>query len=260
MPLSDHQESLIAFANSHLNGKIDHDYHIKLKLEHSLRVCKNAKAIIAGEGITGHIANLATLAALFHDIGRFPQYTEFGTFKDAESINHGRLGVLTLRDQKLPHTASQKDLRLIRAATGLHNVKEIRVTTPQPLATIANIVRDADKIDIFSVILDHLDPEAQSKPVVIHSLIQDPQKYSDEVYQTTLAKKIGDYSLLRYSNDFILLLIGWLFVLHHPTSVQLIAERGLIEQAFSILPKDDNIQRLKEISHAFMHYKNTRTP
>ncbi|BDQ36489.1 HD family phosphohydrolase [Pseudodesulfovibrio nedwellii] len=260
MPLFDHQASLTAFANSHFKSEKDHDYHIKLKFEHSLRVCENAKAIVADEDITGHVASLATLAALFHDIGRFPQYTTYGTFKDAESINHGRLGVLTLRDQKLPHATSKKDLRLIRAAIGLHNVKAIRDTTPQPLATIANIVRDADKIDIFSVILDHLDPETESKPVVIHSLIQDQTKYSDEVYQTTLAGEIGDYSLLRYSNDFILLLIGWLFVLHYPTSVRLIAERGLIEQAFSILPKDDKIQTLNEKSHTFMRYKNTRTP
>nr|WP_321257453.1 HD domain-containing protein [uncultured Pseudodesulfovibrio sp.] len=260
MPLSDHQASLTAFANSHLNGEMDHDYHIRLKLEHSLRVYKNAKTIIADEGIPGHIANMATLAALFHDIGRFPQYSIYGTFKDAESINHGRLGVLTLRNLKLPYATPRKELRLIRAAIGLHNIKILRDTTPQPLATIANIVRDADKIDIFSVILDHLGPQAESKPVVIHSLIQDPTKYSDDVYQATLAGEIGDYNLLRYSNDFILLLIGWLFVLHYPTSVRLLAELGLIDQAFLILPKDNKIQALKEKSHIFMRYKNTRTP
>jgi len=41
-----------------------------------------------------------------------------------------------------------------------------------------------------------------------------------------------------------------------PTSVRLIAERGLIEQAFSILPKDDKIQRLKENTLKFMHYNS----
>jgi len=257
---ADHETSLTSFAKSHLNGDTDHDYHILLKLEHSLRVYENAKAILAGENITGHIAELTTLASLFHDIGRFPQYTQYGTFKDAESINHGRLGVLTLRDQELPHGVSDNDRRLIRAAIGLHNVKEVRDSTHQPLATMTNIVRDADKIDIFSVILDHLDPEADSKPVVIHSLIEDPIKYSDEVYQTALAGKTGDYSLLRYSNDFIILLIGWLFVLNYTSSVQLVANRGLIEHAFAILPKDKKIQALKEKSHTFMRYNIERTP
>nr|WP_321514182.1 HD domain-containing protein [uncultured Pseudodesulfovibrio sp.] len=260
MPLSDHKRSLTVFANNHLNGDPDHDYHITLKLEHSLRVLKNARIILEGESIVGRIAQLTTQASLFHDIGRFPQYARYGTFKDADSINHGRLGVLTLRNQEFPRGFSAKDQRLIRAAVGLHNVKEIRKDTPEPLATMAHVVRDADKIDIFSIILDHLDPTAESKPVVIHSLIHDPQHYSEEVYQTVLAEKTGDYGHLRYSNDFILLLIGWLFVLKYSTSIRLIAERGLIEQAFSILPKDDKILTLKDKSHAFMRYKIERTP
>ncbi len=77
------------------------------------------------------------------------------------------------------------------------------------------------------------------------------KRHSQERLETT--------TFYDYSNDFILLLIGWLFVLHYPTSVRLLAELGLIDQAFLILPKDNKIQALKEKSHIFMRYK-TREP
>lgn len=254
MSLSRHVETFTAFASSHLTGDPEHDYHIQLKIDHSLRVLDNARAIIDGENVTGHTATLALLAALYHDIGRFPQYSRYGTFKDIDSTNHGRLGVLTLRELALPEGLSKQDLRAVRAAVALHNVKEIRPTTPVQLAVMVNIVRDADKLDIYPIILDHLGEDSDSKPVVIHSLEDDPDAYSDALFKAVLSQKTCDYSLMRYSNDFILLVTGWIFTLNFKTSIRLFAQSGLIEKAFSILPEDDKMQNLEEKVREFLHY------
>jgi len=260
MPLSRHIETFTAYASSHLTGDQEHDYHIQLKIDHSLRVLDNARAILEGENVTGHTATLTSLAALYHDIGRFPQYTEYGTFKDVDSTNHGRLGVLTLRKIDLPKGLTDKDWRAIRTTVALHNVKEIRSETPASLTAMANTVRDADKLDIYSIILDHLGDNSDSKPVVIHSLEDRPHKYSQVVFDTVLSGRSCDYHLMRYTNDFILLITGWLFNLGFRTSVQLFAQSGLVEQAFSILPKDDKIQSLEEKVLKFMHYKTHSAP
>ena len=241
---------------SHLTGDPEHDYHIQLKIDHALRVLDNARAILDGEKITGHVATLTLLAALYHDIGRFPQYSRYGTFKDMDSINHGRLGVLTLRELNLPAGLSRKDLRAVRATVALHNVKEIRPTTPAPLAGMVNVVRDADKLDIYPIVLDHLGKNSDSKPVVIHSLEDNPEAYSDAVFEAVVSQITCDYSLMRYSNDFILLITGWLFTLNFKTSIRLFAQSGLVEEAFSILPKDDKIKKLEEKIFTFMRYNN----
>lgn len=255
MLLGNHIRTFTDFAESHYRGDIDHDYHIRLKFEHSLRVLDDAQAITQGESITGDTADLAALAALYHDIGRFPQYSRYGTFKDAESTNHGRLAVLTLRDIELPQDVTPKQWCLVRAAIGLHNVKTTNPATRAPLETIAGIVRDADKLDIFNIILDHLDPDAESKPVVIHSLIEDPVQYSEDVYRTTFEGKIGNYHDLRYSNDFILLLIGWVHTLNFTASLRLLHERNMVENAFTLLPDNGKMKALKTKIDNFMRYK-----
>lgn len=254
MDLSRHVELFTGFAGDHLNGDTANDYHIRLKLDHSLRVLDNAQAIIAEEGITGREADLATLAALYHDVGRFPQFARYATFKDAESVNHGRMGVLTLRSLDLPGTMTADDWRLVRAAVGLHNVKQVNPSTPPLLATLVNVTRDADKLDIYGVILDHLSEEDSPKGVVIHRLEEHPTKYSPEVLNAVLDGAMCEYGMLRYSNDFILLMLGWLFMLNYATTVRLIRQRGLLGRAFGLLPKTEEIKELEEKALTFTHY------
>lgn len=254
MELDRHVQIFRNFASGHLTGESDHDYHINLKIDHSMRVLDNARTIIEREGIQARPARLATLAALYHDIGRFPQLARYGTYKDRDSINHGRLGVLTLRGMDLPGQIPETDWRIVRAAIGLHNAKNLNPATPDLLKTVTGVVRDADKLDIYYVILAHLDEEANSTGAVIHNLEEAPDKYTPAVLDEAYNEITGDYASLRYSNDFILLLIGWLFKLSFPTSVQLLAERKLIEKAFSLLPNDEAIGRLKTKCFNFMHY------
>ncbi|MCJ2164048.1 MULTISPECIES: HD domain-containing protein [unclassified Pseudodesulfovibrio] len=256
MSLPRHIDFFTSFATKHFSGEAENDYHIRLKLDHSLRVLDDARAIISAENITGHVAELTTLSALYHDIGRFPQFAQYGTFKDVDSINHGRMGVLALRSQELPGGFSKEDWKLIRASIGLHNAKEINPRTNDPLRTMVNVTRDADKLDIFSIILAHLGQKNGPNTVVIHSLEEHPAKYSRTIYETTLAGATCDYGALRYSNDFILLLISWVFSLNYITSIRLLSCRGLIEHAFSLLPKNDEIQTLEKKVHIFIHYKN----
>ena len=259
MDLARHVALFTEFADRHFSGETGNDYHIRLKLDHSLRVLDNARTIIAEEGITGRTADLATLAALYHDIGRFPQFARYATFKDADSINHGRMGVLTLRALDLPETVPPGDWRLIRAAVGLHNVKQVNRATPPLLRTMVDITRDADKLDIYAVILDHLDRDPESRKVVIHSLEEHPTRYSPEVYRTVLSGAMCEYGILRYSNDFILLLIGWLFMLEYDTSIRLLHQRGLVARPFSLLPKTPEIRELEANADAFIRYKEKRT-
>ena len=115
MDLDRHIATFTAFADGHLTGKEDFDYYIRLKRDHSLRVLENGCDIVRNEGISGEAGELASLASLYHDIGRFPQFARYNTYKDADSKHHGRLGVLTLRGLDLPDDVAPEQWSLIRA-------------------------------------------------------------------------------------------------------------------------------------------------
>jgi len=258
MPFSPHVDFLTDFAQRHFTGDKSRDKMLQLKLDHSLRVFENAKAIIKGESIDSTTATLALLAALYHDIGRFPQFAEYGTFNDRISVNHGRLGALTLRQPLIPGNIPPKEMRLIRAAIGLHNSKVISDSLPEPLGTVTKVIRDADKLDILKVMVDHFSGE-HSDPSITHNHKDIPDYYSHVMYDDVFAGRVADYNNICCLNDFRLLLVGWVFDLNFSTSIALISKRELTKNVFSFLPNDEKIQELENKVNKFMLY-NTQTP
>ena len=61
------------------------DIKIKLKIDHTYRVADIAFWIGASVGAD---PDFSWFLGLLHDIGRFEQLTQYGTFKDAESVDH----------------------------------------------------------------------------------------------------------------------------------------------------------------------------
>ncbi len=259
MDLAPHKKALVSFAENHLTGNDADDSNIRIKINHSLHVLENASQIVVGENILGHTADLCRLAALYHDIGRFPQFAQYQTFNDKESVNHGRLGVLTLRDFAMPTPLPEKDMRILRFAVGQHNLKTIRPTLPTHVAIPTQVTRDADKIDIFRVMLEHFSSD-NPDPRVTHGFVDIPGKYTREIYDTVMAEKPGDYALIQCANDFKLLLIGWLHDLHFATSIKILDQRKYINNIFSFLPEDENIRRLKEKTNHFIDYNLCKSP
>ena len=65
------------------------DIKIKLKVDHTYRVSDIASRIGMSVGADG---DFSWFLGLLHDIGRFEQLTQYGTFKDADSVDHAELG------------------------------------------------------------------------------------------------------------------------------------------------------------------------
>ena len=51
-------------------------------------------------GLTRPGGTVAEAIALFHDVGRFPQYARYKTFRDSISTNHAALGASVLFEQE----------------------------------------------------------------------------------------------------------------------------------------------------------------
>ena len=217
--------------------------HIVLKRDHSLRVHALAARIVAGEGLTPPLPHLA--AALLHDIGRFPQFERFGTYRDDESVDHGDEGAAFLEVGGFMDSFAGRERDCIVLAVRMHNKREIPEDM-EPLAkSICEVVRDADKLDIVPVVLSKMQAAGPRDPVVTLGLADEPTAWTPAVLETVAAGDNPSYGELRCVNDFALLLASWGPMLVHGSSRRIFAVRGYLDRLFSILPANSAFDALK---------------
>ena len=132
--------------------------NVQLKIDHTMRVLEFARQIAGPKGRAAGLRELAELAALFHDVGRFPQYARYRTFHDQMSVNHAYQGVVTLKQHRVLEDLPAAGRRLVLGAVALHNRRSLPRGLPRELKDITQMVRDADKLDIFQVMLAHFNP------------------------------------------------------------------------------------------------------
>jgi putative nucleotidyltransferase with HDIG domain len=99
--------------------------NIKLKIEHTARVCENILLLAKAEKVGEEGSKLAETIALFHDLGRFEQFMKYRTFKDSESENHALLGVKILKNTKILSHLPLRERNIIMKAVEYHNLMEI---------------------------------------------------------------------------------------------------------------------------------------
>lgn len=219
-----------------------------VKREHSLRVLENARLLLEGLGFDARQQRLGLLAALFHDIGRFPQYKKYNTFHDPSSVNHGLLGARTLAPAPLGpgllDALPLEERAIVRAVVAMHNRRKLPKGISSELAELTELVRDADKLDIMRVMLEHFN-RGEDDPVITLHVTSHPRHYTREVYDDVFNARQGDYRKLRFSNDFILLLVGWIYDLYYSGSRRLLAQRQYPKQLFALLPDTTAMHELR---------------
>lgn len=216
-----------------------------LKQEHTRMVLEQAKIIIEAEKISDEEGRGALLAALYHDIGRFPQFLRWKTFSDAHSTNHGTLGVRTLKKEKFLENEPLGLQKKVLTAVGLHNRYILPPHLSPALLTITNVVRDADKIDIMRIMAKHMSEPVPSGDVVLH-VINNPNQWSPSLVETILSGKVPNYTDLHFVNDFRMLLGSWIHDLHFATARAQIVASGYVEQVLSGLPQVEALQPIRE--------------
>ena len=76
------------------------DEKVKLKIDHTYRVAALCEQIAQSISLSSDDVDIAWFSGLLHDVGRFEQLRRFGTFNDAQSIDHAMYGAEILFDQE----------------------------------------------------------------------------------------------------------------------------------------------------------------
>lgn len=217
--------------------------HIVLKRNHSLRVQTLALKIAAREALSH--PELHGAAALLHDIGRFSQFERFGTYRDDQSVDHGEEGARVLESSDVLADFDAGERTSIVETVRWHNKRELPDGQAPLLRSLCLAVRDADKLDIASVVLSALLPDTPHDHVVTLGLADEPATWSDTVHEALVQGICPAYQDLRVINDFKLLLAGWGPGLNFWSSRQIFADRGYLQRLFDLLPQDVRLSHLK---------------
>lgn len=123
--------------------------NINRKQGHSIRVMNISKQIATELNLTEEQIQIATLIGLLHDIARFEQYTQYQTYNDNRSFDHGDYGVKILDKDMRKYIETDEYDKIIKIAIKNHNKFEIEDGLNEEELLFSKIIRDADKIDIL---------------------------------------------------------------------------------------------------------------
>jgi len=211
--------------------------NVKLKECHTHRVCREIRHIAERVGLSASQQHVAEAVALFHDIGRFEQFARYRTFNDAVSVRHALLGVHILRQKRVLASLGESRQEWILKAVEYHADKRLPEDVEGPCSMFARLIRDADKLDIYKVVIRYYDQHRNNPEDCSLSLgFPDHPECSPRVVEKMLRGESIDYGDLRSMNDMKLMQLGWIHDINFTVTLEQIKHRRYLETLMSFLP------------------------
>ncbi len=212
-----------------------------LKEVHTRNVCRDI-ALIAGEsGLSEDLVALAEAIGLFHDVGRFPQYEQYGTFRDAVSVNHGLLGSKVIIQEGVLDGLPERERRIIITAVKYHNSFSIPDLGDNETVLFLRLIRDADKLDIWRVFCEYFEGNEEDRASAACLGFPDVPGYDGEVISCLREGRVASLAHVRTLTDYKLMQLSWMFDIQFGTSYRLLNERNYIGRYAAVLPTDGEI-------------------
>jgi len=201
-----------------------------LKIRHTHRV-RRAVLDIGGElGLEPRELNLADMTALLHDIGRFEQYERYRTFSDRLSVNHALLGVDVCRREHILHDLDEETASLILRVISYHNLAAVPMDETPPCLFYSRLLRDADKLDIWNVVLQSYESPKKEQQSALFFDLPDLPNISNAVIESIRSGAIANVGDMRTLNDFKLMHMSWVFDINFRRTFEIIQERRYVER------------------------------
>jgi len=221
------------------------DAKIKLKIDHIKRVAENAKRIAQKLNLNEEDIQLAELIGLLHDIGRFEQVRLYHTFMDRDSINHGEFGVKILFEDGLIRQFVETDKydKIIKLAILNHNRLNIEEGLTKKEYLHSQIIRDADKADIYLVLV------SEKKKILWGKEDLSQEKISDEIYRQFKEERLIDYKEIKTGVDLLVCHFKYVYDLNFKETKQIIKQKQYIDKLYQrfIFKDEETMKRYNEM-------------
>jgi hypothetical protein len=226
--------------------------NIALKEHHTYRVCGHCIAIAASLNLPPHQRYMAEAVGLFHDIGRFEQFEKYRTFNDKKSISHGELGAKVMRRENSLSSLDKTEQTIILKGILFHSLKDLPEGEDEDTLFFLKIIRDADKLDILTVLTDYYASEANGSNPALDLDLPDIPEVTGAVIEEIMASRCVNLKNVKTINDFKLLQTSWVFDVNFAYTLRYIREHGFVEKIIKVLPSTDAVQRVYRHLSEFM--------
>ena len=230
------------------------DENVKRKQQHSLRVMAISQKIATEIGLTQEEIDLATLIGLLHDIGRFKQYTEIGLGDNIEGFDHGDYGAKILENDIRKYISDSKYDNIIIKAVKNHNKFAIEEGLTEQEMLFAQIIRDADKIDIIyeSVYIFYKGKEEQVSKSILSEKI-----YNQFIYEKPIMKE--KKVRLKCVED-IVCVMAFIYDINFKQSFKILKEKDYINKILARYDFEDKdtkekIEKIRKIVNKYIDIK-----
>ena len=219
--------------------------NIKLKEDHTRRMCADILLIVKELGLSNKQKMLAETAVLFHDVGRFEQFIKYRSYNDVGTENHSLLALKVLAENKVLDCLAKRERGIIEEAIRLHGEKELPDNLDEQTACIAKLVRDADKLDIYLVMINWLGELRKDPQKYLGTMGYSAEdKYSENIVEAVLNNRTIDYKDFKTLNDMVIGQLGWVADVNFAVTLKEIKKRRLLEQIATFLPDTEDIRRV----------------
>jgi putative nucleotidyltransferase with HDIG domain len=253
--LQDYKEQFAGYCKSFYSAHAEDQQNILLKEMHTSRVCENILTLSSALSLNDNQKLIAETIALFHDIGRFPQYARFKTFRDSVSVNHGLLGAEILLQEKFLQRLSKNEQEIIIESVKFHNAFSVPQKEEEEITFFIRLVRDADKLDIWRVFIEYYESPSDERASAVGLGLPDIPHYSSDVLSTIYKREIVSLSRIDTLNDFKLLQLSWIFDLNYTPSFRMLMEEDYLRRIIKTLPGTEEIRSLELFLTEFVRQK-----
>ena len=212
------------------DGYNSKDPKIKLKIDHTYRVADLCEKIARSLELDDKSCDIAWLIGMLHDVGRFEQIKRYGTFNDSQSVDHANFGADLLFEENLiesyvPDFYNDEYAQIVETSIRSHSLFRLDESLDDKTLMFCNIIRDADKIDIFRV---NIDTPAEE----IYNVTTEELKNSEitpEVMQAFDERHAVLRALKKTAIDNVAGHIALTFELVYPVSLEIAKDQGYLD-------------------------------
>lgn len=206
------------------------------KYEHTFRVVDYAKKIAQSLNLSDEDIELAEKCALYHDISRFKQWTDYQTFEDSHSYDHGDMSYEITKELGITD-------EIILTSIKHHNKYRLPDGLDERTLMFCNITRDADKLDIMMINgrvcndEELVIPEGTMESFINHELV----KNNRDAWNSSV------YEILRY--------LAFIFDMNYKESFKIVKDTDIVNiKCNTILDKfdDERIKQIKDICNKYV--------
>ena len=240
--------------NEYVDNYDKNDFLIEKKIRHTYNVVDISEQIAKSLNLSEEEVKLAILIGLLHDIGRFEQAKIAGTYVDTKQIDHAEIGVRLLFEENKIREFLPEDLEydeIIKKAVYEHNKFKISEELNKKERLYAQIVRDADKIDIYRMFVTD-----DMLKLGYASGYTDTKNFTEEVEDAFYNNEQLPKNKLKTMLDWLLNAIAFTYDINFKKSFLILKEKNYIN---IILDKSENIwtkniEKLKKIRYHINEY------